>query len=297
MTSVTVVIATHNRRDQLLRFLPEHSAPVILVDNGSDDGTPEAVASHFPDVRVIRLPDNIGAAARTIGVAAAETDYVAFADDDSYWAGDSLERAAGLLDAYPRAALLTARVLVGTEGRVDPISVEMARAPLGTPDDLPGPSVLGFLACAAVVRRGPFLAAGGFEPRLHVYGEEALLAMDLAAAGWGLAYVPSLVVRHLPAPQGRDPRTRRRRQARNDLLTSWLRRPLAVAVRDGLRALADADARGGLADALADLSWVRRHRRPLPPEVESALRILAAPAPPTGAAAAAPVPAAVRDHA
>lgn len=280
-----MVIATRNRRDQLLRFLPEHRAPVILVDNGSDDGTPEAVASRYPDVQVIRLPDNIGAAARTIGVAAANTEYVAFADDDSYWAGDALLRAGQLLDAHPRAALLTAKVLVGPDGRPDPICADLAAAPLGTPPDLPGPSVLGFLACAAVVRRGPFLAVGGFEPKLHVYGEEALLAMDLAAAGWGLSYVPSLVVRHLPAPNGRDQQARRRRQARNDLLTAWLRRPLPVAVREGLRAaVSNGDARAGLADALGELDWVRRHRRLLPAEVETALRALESPA-------ATPVPA------
>ena len=67
-----------------------------------------------------------------------------------------------------------------------------------------GPAVLGFLACAVVVRRDAFLAAGGFQPRLHVYGEEALLAMDLAAAGWLLSYAPELTVRHLPRPAGRD---------------------------------------------------------------------------------------------
>jgi GT2 family glycosyltransferase len=274
--SVTVVVATRNRRDQLLRFLPEHRAPVILVDNGSDDGTPDAVEARFPDVRVIRLRDNIGAAARTLGVAAATTPYVAFADDDSYWAGDSLRRAGELLDAYPRAALLAARVLVGEHGRLDPVSACMATAPLGTDPGLPGPSVLGFLACAVVVRREPFLAVGGFEPKLHVYGEEALLAMDLAAAGWGLAYVPSLVVRHLPTPNGRDQAARRRRQARNDLLTAWLRRPAGVAAREALRALSDADARGGLRDALDELGWVLRHRRVLPPDVEAALRTLEA---------------------
>ena len=257
-----------------MRYLPRHEGPVILVDNASDDGTPDMVRTTFPDVGVIQLDENIGAAARTIGAAAAETSYVAFADDDSYWADGALARAADLLDTFPRAALLTARVLVGEQQRVDPISDEMAAAPLGTEPDLPGPTVLGFLACAAVVRREPFLAAGGFEPKLHVYGEEALLAMDLAAAGWGLAYVPSLVVHHLPEPGGRDGRARQRRQARNDLLTAWLRRPAAVGVRTAIRHLRGANERAGLIDALGELSWVRRNRRVVPAQLESALRIL-----------------------
>jgi GT2 family glycosyltransferase len=287
---VTVVVATRNRRHQLLRYLPRHDAPVVLVDNGSDDGTPDVVADRFPDVRVIRLDENIGAAARTIGAAAAETPYVAFADDDSYWEPGSLRRAAELFEAHPRAALLTGRVLIGPQGRVDPISTGMATAPLGTPDDLPGPAVLGFLACAAVVRRDAYLAVGGFEPKLVVYGEEALLALDLAAAGWGLAYVPSLVVRHLPEAGGRDPRARRRRQARNDLLTAWLRRPARVGVHAAVRAMRRPEGRAGLTDALAELAWVRRHRRAVPDALEQALRALeSAPATPPGEVQA-PVP-------
>lgn len=246
MLPVTVVVATRNRRQQLLRYLPRHEAPVVLVDNGSDDGTPDVVESAFPDVTVIRLGRNLGAAARNVGVATARTPYVAFADDDSYWEGDALRRAGDLFDAYPRAALMTGRVLVGEQGRVDTISDEMAAAALGVEPDLPGPSVLGFLACAAVVRRKPFLQVGGFEPRLHLYGEEALVAMDLADAGWGLAYVPSLTVRHIPLPTGRDRCARRHRQARNDLLTTWLRRPVGVGARLAWRTARNHDGRVGL---------------------------------------------------
>ncbi|WP_242625123.1 glycosyltransferase family 2 protein [Krasilnikovia cinnamomea] len=280
MFPVTVVIATRNRCQQLVRLLDRHTAPVIVVDNGSQDGTAEMVESRFPHVRVIRLRENAGAAARNIGVAAAETPYVAFADDDSYWESDALASAARLLAAHPRAALLTGRVLAGEDGRLDAVSRQMAAAPLGVPRDLPGPSVLGFLACAAVVRRDAFLAVGGFEPKLHMYGEEALLAMDLASAGWGLAYVPSLVVRHFPESTGRDPGARRRREARNALLTAWTRRPLSVGARAALRSLASRDSRGGLLDALTELPWVRRHRRPVAARVEAALRALACAPPP-----------------
>lgn len=272
-----MVVASRNRRDQLLRYLPRHEAPVILVDNASEDGTPEAVEEALPHVHVVRAGANLGAAGRNVGVELAGTPYVAFADDDSYWEPGSLGKAAALLDAHPRAALLTGQVLVGERGRVDPISAAMEAAPLGTPADLPGPAVLGFLACAAVVRRDAFLGVGGFNPTLHVYGEEALLAMDLAAAGHGLAYVPALTVRHLPLPAGRDVAGRRRRQARNDLLTAWLRRPLPVAVAAAGSAWRAGDAaRAGLADAARLLPWVLRHRRPLPAHVEAAVRTLAA---------------------
>jgi N-acetylglucosaminyl-diphospho-decaprenol L-rhamnosyltransferase len=273
-SDITVVVATRNRRDRLMETLPRHAAPVILVDNGSDDGGPDAVEAAFPHVTVVRLGENRGAAARNTGVALASTPYVAFADDDSYWAPGSLRQAAKLLDAHDRVGLLAAQVLVGPQARIDPVSAAMAAAPLGTPPDGPGPFILGFLACSAVVRRDAFEAVGGFLPQLHVYGEEALLAMDLAAAGWRLAYAPELTVRHLPQPDGRDNRARRRREARNMLLTALLRRPPAVVARTAVQAWRMDPA--GVADTARMLRWTMSHRRRLAAEVESALITLAA---------------------
>jgi GT2 family glycosyltransferase len=271
LADVTIVVASRNRRNRLLRSLGEHRAPVILVDNGSDDGTPDAVAAAYPDVHVVRLDDNLGAAARNLGVELAATPYVAFADDDSHWEEGSLRRAVELFRAYPRVGLLAASVLVGPAGRLDPISAYMDTAPLGTRPDLPGPSVLGFLACSAVVRREAFLAVGGFAPRLLVYGEEALLAMDLAAAGWGLSYVPELRVRHHPGPENRNAEARARWEVRNRLLTAWLRRPARVGVRAALDAMRTGTGRAALRSALREAGWVLRDRRLLPPDLESAV--------------------------
>jgi GT2 family glycosyltransferase len=271
LTDVTIVVASRNRRNRLLGSLGEHNAPVILVDNGSDDGTADAVAATYPEVRVVRLADNLGAAARNLGVELATTPFVAFADDDSHWEEGSLRRAVELFRAYPRAGLLAASVLVGDAGRLDPVSAYMDTAPLGTPPDLPGPSVLGFLACSAVVRREAFLSVGGFAPRLHVYGEEALLAMDLAAAGWGLSYAPELRVRHHPGGEHRDAEARARWEVRNRLLTAWLRRPARVGVRAALDAVRTGTGRAALRSALRETGWVLRDRRLLPAELESAI--------------------------
>ncbi|BBL81012.1 glycosyl transferase [Rubrobacter xylanophilus] len=280
---VSVVVATRDRRDELLRTvyhlltLPERPH-VVVVDNASSDGTPEALSRLFPEVEVVALSENLAAAGRTVGVRLCSTPYVAFADDDSWWEPGSLRRAADLLDAHPRTGLLAGRVLLGPAGREDPVCRLMAGSPLPGDPDLPGPAVLGFVACAAVVRREAYLEAGGFERRLF-WGEEELLAADMAAAGWGLCYVPELVARHHPSPL-RDARANRRRAVRNALLTGWLRRPVPVALGRSLRvlrsSLRDPDARAGLAAALAGLPWALRGRRPLPPPVEAGFRLLEA---------------------
>lgn len=281
---VGVVIATRNRRETLagtlarLTALPEQPH-VVVVDNGSTDGTASLVRDEWPAVELVVLQRNVGAAARTVGSARLTTPYVAFADDDSWWAPGTLAHAADIFDAHPRLALAAARIVLDEAGRTDSVCEEMAAAPLGCEPDLPGPSILGFLACAVVVRRSAFLAAGGFEERLLIGGEEELLALDLAAAGWGLAYVDALVAHHRPSLVSREPAARRRLMARNHLWTSWLRLPLASAVREtaaGVRAaLRDPTARRGLGDAVRGGGWALRERQVLPDHVERDRRALA----------------------
>ena len=278
---VTVVVMTRDRWVDLQTSLPRHEAPVILVDNGSRDGTPRLVREHFPHVEVVELDRNHGSVARNIGVQRARTPYVAFADDDSWWAPGALARAVDVLDAHSRLAVLAGRMLVGEQERADPICAMMADSPLPPADDLPGPSVLGFLACGAVVRRDAYLEAGGFDDVVFFMGEEERLALDLATLGWGLAYVYDVVAHHHPSPS-RDSVERQARALRNRLLTMLLRRPWPVV----LRAVLD-DLRAGRAGRLAVRQALLRlpralpRRRQVPPDVEALRRLLDEPTVPS----------------
>lgn len=272
---LTTVVVTRDRWSDLAWSLPLQQRPVILVDNGSTDGTPERVRDAFPDVTVIELGRNRGAVGRNVGVEAATTPYVAFADDDSWWADGSLERAADLLDRHVRLGLVAARVLVGPEERLDPTCEAMAASPLGTPPGLPGPAVLGFVACGAVVRRQAFQEAGGFDPVVHFPGEEERLALDLAAGNWSLAYVDSVIAHHHPS-QTRAPSLQRRAlERRNELLTAVMRRPwraVGAMLRDQLAE--GAAGRRGVLTAVPRLPAALVRRRSLPPRVEAARRRL-----------------------
>ncbi|MFH8371445.1 glycosyltransferase family 2 protein [Streptomyces sp. NPDC018031] len=279
--SVGVVVITRDRRQSLLHTLERLTAlperpVVVVVDNASRDGTAEAVRARYPAVRVLSPGRNLAAAGRTLGAAALRTRYVAFSDDDSWWEPGSLGRAARLLDAHPRLGLLSATVLVGAEERPDPLNSLLRNSPLGREPDLPGRSVLGFLACAAVARRAAYLQAGGFHPLLGVGGEESLLAIDLETYGWGVAHCPDVVAHHAPhtGPRpGREARVRR-----NALLTAWLRRPprsaLAATARLAADSRRDPAARRALAEAVRLLPAALGSRRPAPPRLERRLRLL-----------------------
>jgi GT2 family glycosyltransferase len=255
--------------------LPERPR-IVVVDNASTDGMAPALTAAFPDVGAIQLDHNAGGAGRNFGVNAASTPYVALTDDDAWWQPGALRRAADLLDANPRLALVQPRILVGPDERDDPTCLRMAGSPVPAAEGQPGHPIVSFVACAALVRSAAFLAVGGFQERLAIGGEEELLSWDLIAAGWQLSYVPEVVAHHHPPPAPARRPKRREIQVRNELWTSWLRRPLPVATADTARAVRalprDRAVARGVARALLGLPWIVRERRANPPHVEAMLR-------------------------
>jgi GT2 family glycosyltransferase len=282
---VTVVIITHNRRDELLRTLTYMTAlpdraPVMVVDNASTDGTCEAVAACFGQVTLLRSACNLGALGRNLAVRDVTTPYVAFCDDDTWWEPGSLRRAADLLDSHPGLASVTARILVAPELVEDPITPELRDSPVHGPAWLPDPALLGVLAGASMFRVAAFREVGGFSARLWLGGEEELLAIDLAARGWWMCWAEDVVIQHAPST-ARDPRRRRQLGIRNTLWTAWLRRPLSSALRRTgilLRSIPrDRASVAAVAEALGGLPWVWRERRVVPPDVEHGLQLLEEP--------------------
>jgi GT2 family glycosyltransferase len=275
-----MVILTWNRVDELMRTvahsvaLPERPE-VVVVDNGSQDGSAQRVSKAFPDVKLVRLPRNIGAAARNHGVKAVNAPYVAFSDDDTLWSPGSLAAGAALLDAHSEVAVLCARVLVGPERREDRASLAMASSPLPGVG-LPGREVIGFMAGACLFRREAFIQAGGYEPQLFIGAEESLLSLDIAALGWRLVYTDAMTVHHLPS-RLRDDVARRPLVMRNLLWAAWGRRSLPAAsaiTMDILRDWRDPQVRAGLRAALARWSWVLARRRVVPPCIDARFKVV-----------------------
>ncbi|NEK85639.1 glycosyltransferase [Blastococcus saxobsidens] len=281
---VAVVVITHQRRDELLLALdrlvalPERPH-VVVVDNGSTDGTTAAVRERFPQVELLASPENLGAIGRNLGVARLDTPYVAFCDDDTWWEPGSLRTAADVLDAHPRLAVVTARIVVEPGSTEDPIVAELRDSPVRGAGWLPGPALGSFLAGASVLRREAFEEVGGFSERLWLGGEEELMAGDLAARGWELCYLSALTVHH-QASRARDPHKRRADGIRNTLWTTWLRRPVRPALRRTVHLLRtvprDRVTARGLTAAVRGMPWVLRERRVLPPHAEARFAALEA---------------------
>ncbi|HET6964428.1 MAG TPA: glycosyltransferase [Acidimicrobiales bacterium] len=286
MPRIAVVIITRDRPDDLerslqrLTALPEQPL-IVVVDNCSTGNHLPVLRRDFPSVDFVSLPANGGAAARTVGVRWAESDYVAFADDDSWWEPGSLERAVDLMEADPRIGLVAARVVVEPSGRVDPTSAQMAEGPLG-PDLLASSeglrAVAGCMACGCVVRSRAYLSVGGFQPGMGVGGEEQMLVWDLWAAGWRALYASDVVAHHHPATS-RDPSARRATVTRTDLWSTWARLPVRSALNRTASVLraGSGDPRAtarGAARAVRRADWALSRRARLPAEVDRLRRQL-----------------------
>jgi hypothetical protein len=141
---ITVVLLAYNcahRIAPIVERLLALQLPIVAVDNGSQDDT-ASVLEGFEQVELVRLPENIGAAGRNAGVERVHTPYVLFCDDDGWYEADGLPVVCDLFERHPNLALINAKILVGDEQRLDPISHEMAESPVPDRHGLPGAVLL-----------------------------------------------------------------------------------------------------------------------------------------------------------
>jgi GT2 family glycosyltransferase/SAM-dependent methyltransferase len=208
---VAVVIPNWNGRRWLLgclQSLARQSATpeqVIVVDNGSDDGSVEWLRAEHPAVEVVEIGWNSGFAhAANRGLAAASCELVALVNTDVELADDWVSRMAAALAGDPGAAAVACKMLsledptvvydAGDVLRRDGACEQRGR--FGRDDgrwDRPG-EVFGACAGAAMYRRGAVLAVGGFDERYFAYLEDVDLALRLRLAGWRCLYEPAVAL-------------------------------------------------------------------------------------------------------
>ncbi len=194
-----VVLCTYNRKALVLEALGALSRQqcppfeVVVVDDGSSDGSLEAVVKRCTDLglagRAIRLHRNRGLpTARNVGVIAARSEIVAFTDDDCLPTPGWIQ--AGLASFRPEIGVIQGRTQPppGTHPPLFSHFIEV--------EGLDG----SFSTCNAFYRRDAVLEARGFDPSCH-YWEDRDLGARVLRQGWKAGYAPDSIVYHQIIPQ------------------------------------------------------------------------------------------------
>jgi GT2 family glycosyltransferase len=205
---VSVIIVNWNRLADVtfairyLRTLRQLAIQTIVVDNGSTDGSLEALRE-MPDVELIEMGENVGPSrARNAGVRQARGKYTFFLDSDAVVSKRCLPALVRQMDADPKLGIVGCRVMNWHTRKVDQWIYPQSRdRHLHRPFDTYSFSAAGAIARTEVLRK-----VGGFWEAMGIYNEEVDLSLRVIRAGYRVAYAPDAVVLHRPSPRGRASR-------------------------------------------------------------------------------------------
>jgi GT2 family glycosyltransferase len=232
---LSVVIVNYKSREDLLECLESLkrdsgalSAEYLVVDNDSRDGTPEALARRFPDVRLVLNTENVGyARAVNQGIAATSGDFVLVMNPDCEVRPGTLAALAGYLRGHPRTAIAAPRIL-NPDGTLeysarsfpDPFTFLFNRYSMltrlfpGNPysrrylltdwDHMSERDVDWVSGACMMVRREAIDRVGGMDETFFMFNEDVDWCRRMKLAGWAVSYVPAAeIVHHIGASRRR----------------------------------------------------------------------------------------------
>jgi GT2 family glycosyltransferase len=192
---ISICIVAYNRREALgesLRVLRERLKyrvdllEIIVVDNGSTDGTAQMVRERFPEVRLLARNENIGAPAWNEAFAVAEGEWCLILDDDCWVEGDSLLRAT-------REAARVGADLVS-------FRVRSSTVPDFYFSDHYKTGLFAFWGCSALISRRALERLTGYDENLFLWGNELELTIRLLGEGFAHLYLADVTSVHMKGP-------------------------------------------------------------------------------------------------
>lgn len=213
--NVSVVVVNYNGGEDVLRCLRSAAGPgveLVVVDNASADGSPDAIAREFPDAILVRNPRNVGfGAAANQGVRATDAPWMVLVNPDAVVRPGAIDRLVATLRERPRAGAagplvrnpdgtvqpskrafptLWQAALHGIAGLVWPNNpgtraYTLADAPMDAP------RTVGWVAGNAMaLRREAFDAIGGFDEAFFFFVEDVDLCRRMWDSGWEVWFEP-----------------------------------------------------------------------------------------------------------
>lgn len=218
---VSFIMPTYCRAEVLRHCLEklyahEYGFPfeVLVLDNGSEDGTVSMVEREFPQVRLFAMAENLGAVARNKGIAESRGRYIVALDDDSYPQPGAVEKAVAVFRKDLRETIGCIALTIHREnGELETAGIYRA-----------------FTGCGAVFRRSLFDRIGGYPDDYLFYVEEYDLSCRIYGQGLETLNFRELGAVHLKTGVNRDFNAIMARLVRNNLMlwAKYLPRPLAA---------------------------------------------------------------------
>jgi hypothetical protein len=210
MELISVIVLNYNGRGFLNGCLTSLASQtysdfeVIVVDNGSRDGSPEYIEENYPWVRLAKNDENLGFAGGTnVGIRAAKGEFIITLNNDSRADSRFIEELIKPM-ADPEVGVCAAKMLF-PDGRINSAGICISRSGAAWDRGMFEPDrgqyefveeVFGACAGAALYRREMLDEIGLFDEDFFLYLEDVDLAFRARLAGWKCIYVPGARVIH-----------------------------------------------------------------------------------------------------
>lgn len=218
--TLSIVLVCWNNKeylDQCLKSLYDtgmrHSFDVIVVDNGSTDGSQQMLAEKYPEVKIIQNDSNLGLGkASNQGIEATNGKYVLLLNNDTIVNGASFDTMVDFLEANPRVGAVGGKVF-NPDGSIQScynhfstfweeflIATrlgEMFRP--GYPAVMQGDEIKAvdwITSACLMVRRAALDEVGLLDENYFIYGDEADLQYRIKKAGWEIYFLPDATIIH-----------------------------------------------------------------------------------------------------
>jgi glycosyltransferase involved in cell wall biosynthesis len=206
---ISVLIITWNRRNDVLETLQSvyeqayRNFEIIVVDNGSTDGTAEAIRQAYPKVRLVALDRNTGAASgRNAGIVTVQGDIVFCLDSDASAGHDTMTNLVRRFQADPKLGVINSKIVNAYTRKIDHTAGWVYTERDKADQDREFLS-FSFSAGGCAIRTEVFNQVGLFWELMFFGGEELDYSMRVWDAGYKIVYYPEAVVYHRASPQRR----------------------------------------------------------------------------------------------
>ncbi len=209
---VTVIILNWNRKPLLKRCIDSLCAQtyrnleILLVDNGSEDGSPEYVRENFPDVKLVVNSENLGfCGGNNVGIRHAQGDYIALMNNDAVMRPDCVEEMVKSIEKSGNVGAVATKILLedkpthldaaGIGICLDGLSIgrgRMEEASLYNEEA----EVFFVSDCVSLYRREMIEDIGMYDDDFFAYAEETDLGWRARLKGWKTLYNPKAVATH-----------------------------------------------------------------------------------------------------